>query len=531
MYLPRLSGLLAFATLVAGVLGAATSRDFELEDRASGTKYVFAHFSVGIVASYAQSDWTNDMQLAQAIGIDGFALNIGTDSYNAQQLGYAYAAAEALGFKVFLSFDFGYWNSGDTSEIASYVNTYGVLPAQFIYNNEIFVSTFVGDGFNWATVASQSKPLYACPNYQAASLAGSSGVSCLFSWDAWASTDNQPIDQNKTTAGDVNYINTLGSDAYMMPVSPWFFTHYGPSSYNKNWHINPIDYELRHLSLPDIYRHEKKTFTQGKAQSYAPVQRRAQRKCIRFPHDAWRDVAAPYIAAYKAGATSPTVTTEELVYYYRPNPKGAGCSDSVTQPTGYEYDGDSIFVIAMTQSAGTVVITSGSTSTSINVPAGITTVSAPMGTGVQSFALTRSGATILSGTSALQVSSSCTVYNFNAYVGSVTGGGGTSSGGGGTSSGTVAVTFSVYAITTYGENIFLTGSISQLGDWSPTTNIPLSSATYPTWTVTVDLPADTAFEYKMIRQETSGAWTWESDPNRSATTVASGSQTIADTWS
>lgn len=32
---------------------------------------------VGIVASYAQSDWTNDMQLAQAIGIDGFALNIG----------------------------------------------------------------------------------------------------------------------------------------------------------------------------------------------------------------------------------------------------------------------------------------------------------------------------------------------------------------------------------------------------------------------------------------------------------------------
>lgn len=131
---------------------------------------------------------------------------IGTDSYNAQQLGFAYAAAQALGFKVFLSFDFGYWNSGgtpvrfslifppispsallDTSTIASYINTYGVLPAQFIYNGEIFVSTFVGDGFNWATVASQSKPLFACPNYQAASLAGSSGVSCLFSWDAVSS--------------------------------------------------------------------------------------------------------------------------------------------------------------------------------------------------------------------------------------------------------------------------------------------------------------------------------------------------------
>lgn len=159
-----------------------------------------------------------------------------------------------------------------------------------------------------------------------------------------------------------------------------------------------------------------------------------------MPHDAWRDVAAVYIAAYKAGASAPTVTvrsklshshthglnslfqTEELVYYYRPNPKDAACSDSVAQPTGYDYDGDSIFVIAMTTSAATVVINSGGVSTSIDVPAGITTVSAPMTVGEQSFSLTRnSGATtVMSGTSDLQVSSSCTVYNFNAYVGSIT---------------------------------------------------------------------------------------------------------------
>ncbi|KAF7975500.1 hypothetical protein HWV62_9427 [Athelia sp. TMB] len=484
------------------------------------------------------------MQLAQSIGIDGFALNIGTDSYNAQQLGYAYAAAEALGFKVFLSFDFGYWSSADTSTIASYINTYGVLPAQFIYNNEIFVSTFIGDGFNWATVASESKPLFACPNYQAASLASSSGVSCLFSWDAWASTNNQPIDQNKTTAGDVNYINTLGSKPYMMPVSPWFFTHYGPSSYNKNW-IFYADYQWNSrweqvLQLAPQFveivtwndfseSHYIGPLHPSDTSVYAGGSTGAVQWVTGFPHDAWRDVAKPYIAAYKAGATSPTVTTEELVYYYRPNPKGAGCSDPVTQPTGYTYDGDSIFVIALVKTAGTVVITSGGASTSISVPAGITTVSAPMNTGVQSFALTRSGSTVLSGTSSLQVTSSCSVYNFNAYVGSVTGGG--SSGGGGTSSGTVAVTFSVYAITTYGENIFLTGSIAQLGNWALSTNIPLSSATYPTWTVTLNLPANTAFEYKMIRQETSGAWTWESDPNRSATTASSGSQTITDTWS
>lgn len=46
MRFPRLSGLLALATSVACALGTATSRDLELEDRATGTKYVFAHFIV-----------------------------------------------------------------------------------------------------------------------------------------------------------------------------------------------------------------------------------------------------------------------------------------------------------------------------------------------------------------------------------------------------------------------------------------------------------------------------------------------------
>lgn len=97
MRLPSFSGLLTIAALASSVLGASVpAREFELEDRATGTKYVFAHFivgliyplseaiqmsnikfQVGIVASYVQADWTADMQLAQAIGIDGFALNIG----------------------------------------------------------------------------------------------------------------------------------------------------------------------------------------------------------------------------------------------------------------------------------------------------------------------------------------------------------------------------------------------------------------------------------------------------------------------
>jgi hypothetical protein len=37
------------------------------------------------------------------------------------------------------------------------------------------------------------------------------------------------------------------------------------------------------------------------------------------------------------------------------------------------------------------------------------------------------------------------------------------------------------------------------------------------WTVTIDLPAGTTFEYKFIKKETDGSIVWESDPNRSYT--------------
>ncbi|KAG9008965.1 hypothetical protein FRB94_005530 [Tulasnella sp. JGI-2019a] len=98
-------------------------------------------------------------------------------------------------------------------------------------------------------------------------------------------------------------------------------------------------------------------------------------------------------------------------------------------------------------------------------------------------------------------------------------------------SSSVAITFSVYATTVWGENIYLTGGLDQLSDWSPSSSSALlmSAASYPYWTLTVNLPASTAFQYKYIRiyNETT---TWESDPNMSYTTPANGSVTLDDTW-
>ncbi|KAJ5999037.1 hypothetical protein N7451_006847 [Penicillium sp. IBT 35674x] len=102
---------------------------------------------------------------------------------------------------------------------------------------------------------------------------------------------------------------------------------------------------------------------------------------------------------------------------------------------------------------------------------------------------------------------------------------------------TIAVTFNELVTTTYGENIFITGSISQLGSWSTSSAIALSASSYtssnPLWTATINLPVGTTFEYKFIKEETDGSIVWESDPNRSYTVPTGCSGTTATataTW-
>ncbi|KAJ3714432.1 glycoside hydrolase [Lentinula raphanica] len=116
------------------------------------------------------------------------------------------------------------------------------------------------------------------------------------------------------------------------------------------------------------------------------------------------------------------------------------------------------------------------------------------------------------------------------HTGAVGTGGTSSTGTGSSGSGTVSVTFQETATTTFGENIFISGSIPELGSWDTDDSVALSAADYPVWTLTIDLPANTLFDYKFIRKETDGSIEWESDPNRETTTVSSGSETLTSTW-
>ncbi|KAJ7270426.1 glycoside hydrolase [Mycena rebaudengoi] len=234
--------------LAALVEAIPSSTNSTIQKRAT-PKLVVAHFMVGIVDDYTQADWANDITLATATGIDAFALNIGTDSWTDPQLTLAYAAASSTSFKLFISFDFaaslGF--SDFNNQIVPRLNLYASNPAQLQWGNGALVSTFSGDGFDWSAVRSVvGTPLEIIPFYQAAR-AHQDSTDGLFMWNAWPSQNNQPINQPMSIAGDQflpahlkwRVIGLLiESNAYLTEsagVSPWFFTHYSPQTFNKNW--------------------------------------------------------------------------------------------------------------------------------------------------------------------------------------------------------------------------------------------------------------------------------------------------------
>lgn len=192
------------------------------------------------------------------IGIDAFALNnANIDSYTPTQLANAYQAAEQIGFKVFISFDFSYWSNGDTDQITAYMQQYAAHPAQMQYNGAAIVSTFVGDSFNWGPVKSAtSHAIFAIPNLQDPAEASNDQTSFdgAFSWYAWPTDGgNSIIPGPMTTIWDERFITDLAGKPYMArefpyhlnssnsgqyitnqglaAVSPWFSTHFA----SKNW--------------------------------------------------------------------------------------------------------------------------------------------------------------------------------------------------------------------------------------------------------------------------------------------------------
>ncbi|ESZ97957.1 glycoside hydrolase family 71 protein [Sclerotinia borealis F-4128] len=434
----RFSLLLLASTLTASVVSAQ--------------KYVFAHVVMGNTAHHTADNWATDIKTAQAAGIDAFALNIATGDTNIPtQVANAFKAATTLGnsFKLFFSFDYlggsGAWPATGASSVVSYLNQYGVSPAYFKYNGQIFVSTFEGvnNAGDWipggairSAVQGTAGSIYFVPDYTSLGPAGFTAqlnnVQGAFSWDMWPAG---PV--NMTTTNDLAWQKTLGSKAYMMGVSPWFFHSdanpiawmwRGDDLWAERWqqvlHVQPQFVEIV------TWNDWGESSYIGPLLSHDEVPANSLKYVQNMPHSNLLTLLPYYISQYKG--TKSNTTTDSMQYWYRTSPASAGTIGGVlgNNPTHgqKEYSPntlcqDKVFFTALLRSAADVQVQIGSSPvTSYTGAAGLNHWSQPFNgqTGNVTFSIVRSGNTVKSeiGTAITAKSSVLGGFtNYNSWVG------------------------------------------------------------------------------------------------------------------
>ncbi|KAF5984809.1 putative mutanase (glucan endo-1,3-alpha-glucosidase) [Fusarium bulbicola] len=454
----RLFQGLGLAAFGAAVCQGAVLDSRSLAERASSSdRLVFAHFMVGIVGNRQSStDYDDDMKRAKAAGIDAFALNIGTDDYTDAQLDYAYDSANRNGMKVFISFDFHFWSTGDAAAVGQKVKKYADRPGQLRIDNRVFVSSFAGDNLDANAVRSASgSNIFFVPNFTPWG-GSTNGIDGALNWMGWPNDGNNkaPKDGKSVSVadGDKSYTEWLGNKKYMAPISPWFFTHYGPEvDWSKNW-VFPSGSlifdrwnEVIQKGFPMV---EILTWNDyGESHYVGPLKNKhtddgASKWSNDMPHNGWLDLSKPFIAAYKNKDTNVAkyIEKDQLIYWYRRNLKGLNCDATDTtygrappkpnenyfqgRPDGWQTMEDTVYVVSLLQSAGTVIVKSGSNTVTKEVPAGATLIKVDAGLGKQIFTLKRGSTNVLSDTSLMDITAVCPcgLYNFNAYVGTVAAG-------------------------------------------------------------------------------------------------------------
>lgn len=99
----------------------------------------------------------------------------------------------------------------------------------------------------------------------------------------------------------------------------------------------------------------------------------------------------------------------------------------------------------------------------------------------------------------------------------------------------ISATFNVVAgFTAWGQNVYVVGSIPELGSWNPAAAVRLTttSGTFPNWTGGVQLPSNTYVEFQYIVKNADGTVAqWEKTfTNRSTVTPPSGAYITQDTF-
>ncbi|KAH8825261.1 glycoside hydrolase family 71 protein [Flagelloscypha sp. PMI_526] len=487
---------LLFTTVTSLPLRIMQNRQDTSSTQPARPKLVVAHHMVGNTFPYTSQDWEDDIALASANGIDGFALNYGPDEWQPAQLDNAYAAAlKFSNFSLFLSMDMAVLpcsSPDDAQALRSDVLKYANHPKQLKVNGKAFVSTFAGESctfgqssvaLGWSSQFSRHPDINGkivfVPTFFSDPAQFSQFADVMdgdFNWNGgWPidltleqlnSINSDTPSNNSTTsrvagfAGgvddtpdigtligststDENHLQGLAAIGgglkarqaanekrlYMASVSPWFFTHFGQDTFNKNFmfladeHLYARRWESLIAVRDSVDIVQILTWNDWGESSYvSPIKgalpQGSEQWVDGMPHDGFLSLTKYYAEAFKTGQ-DPVVTNDTIVLVSRPHPVQADAPDSLGRPKGFELTSDKMWAtILLKEPADVELSTSPENVQATQLPAGISKLSIPISAGgTMSAVIKRNGTTILETTPTnFTFSANPEKFNFNAFV-------------------------------------------------------------------------------------------------------------------
>ena len=414
-------------------------------------RLVFAHYMVcnrdygGSVAGYER-----DIQDAQAAGVDGFALNCGSwnSAFYKQDTESMFQAAEALhsGFKLFFSADMtGLTFQDVTAMMTAYANRPNYWHLQQTDGTAVVsrpvLSTWGGEGGTYTNVRGWWQNLTLNPLKAA-------GINVYFmpfffmTAPDGSYVNNTPANASVQIQGLLNGIadgefnaNSIGQPVdparAMLSTSEAYAAQLKAAGFGTMSSISPQYWQCRNVSWGREY--VEYNGGEGLAAQWASIINTQKPDWVEM--FTWNDFneatyfspiddvnkywpyagnPAPgfykshagalklnqyYVNWYKSGI-KPVTTSDSLYYFYRTHPKAAVATSDPLPAVGYFVGTctDTIFVTSILTSPATLVVTSGSQTTTYPVPAGVSHTRIPFQVGAQSFQLIRNSRTVLSQT-------------------------------------------------------------------------------------------------------------------------------------
>lgn len=449
----RVFGLLVFGLMA---LGASTTT----WGQPAEPKMVFAHYMVAF-PTYGTSvaAFSREVREAQALGIDGFVLNVGAWSSDTpefrERVANMFTAAEQVGrFSLFLSADMCCALSDE--DIVSLIETFGARNCYFRPNGRPVLTTFLGQAKGelfWQIVRARLKrenidilfvPFFLpeaecdyrdplCSRYSTPSL--KSIQEELESW--WIRVVDGlnyfavsgTVDDVIRTAEAYATVTTAKGKVFLAGVYPYywlsrlpatsdapfrrFFDGQGGEGIEKQW-MSIIQVQKPKWVVINTYNDFTESYISPAQPAEIPLKQYFFNAApLMEDHRGYAELFSYYISWFKSGSP-PYGGPDKLFVFYRTHTKDAVALNDVPNIRVYGDVSDSIYITTITKTGGTVYVNSGSSEAKRVVGGGIQHFRVPSQTGLQSFRLEVQGRDVVF--SGPPISRSITKYNFNSVA-------------------------------------------------------------------------------------------------------------------